>query len=150
MVIPFPFFRNKHMKKLAITTILLILIPTLLMAPLYLWMSKSASEHVIDYTQDVIGTWNASQYYAGKELIVCDEEHALGMIIESDTITVTGSETVLENVNEKPYIWKSKVSISYEDSNKTVNLTVSFNARGNLQLKTEDGQYTILLKKAEP
>ncbi|MSC86285.1 hypothetical protein GKG40_20710 [Eubacterium sp. BIOML-A1] len=135
------------MKKIAITSIILIIIPALLFVPLYIIISITAAHNDIDYSRDVIGTWEAFQYYEDSKMFVCDDENALVLDLTVDSLSVIGTGTILKNVDSIDYKWTSGVSISYQSDMSETILFVSFNSRGNLQIKTEDGSKTILLRR---
>lgn len=137
------------MKKLVFTSIVLIVIPTLLFIPLCILISYSATHNNVDYSQDVLGTWEAFQYYADSEMFVCDDENALTIVFDVDSLSVLGTETILNRADNTDYIWTSSVSISYTLGESKTRIFISFNTRGNMQIKTEDGRYTILLRRTE-
>lgn len=137
------------MKKLAFTSIVLVIIPTLLFIPLCILISNSAAHNNVDYSQDVLGTWEAFQYYADSEMFVCDKENALTVVFDADSLSVLGTGTILNRVDSIGYTWTSGVSLSYTFGESETRIFVSFNTRGNMQIKTDDGKYTILLRRAE-
>ena len=137
------------MKKMAVTSVVLIVIPTLLFIPLCILLSNSAAHNNVDYSKDVLGTWEAFQYYADSERFVCDEENALTIIFDANSLSVLGTGTILDSVDSIDYTWTSGVSLSYTFGKSVTRIYISFNTRGNMQIKTDDGKYTILLRRAE-
>lgn len=137
------------MKKLLYTSIVIILVPSLIFIPLCIVISMNAEKNMVDYSKDIMGTWNAFQYYAGKDLIVCDSENSLTLTFDGESISVSGNDTILTNIDNCEYKWNGPVTVTYSIDNKTIELFISFNSHGNLQVKTSDGEYTILLRKSE-
>ena len=151
MELPVLAFRVNYqmkMKKVFKLSIVLVIIPTILFIPFCILILYYANQNVVDYSQDVIGTWDAFQYYDNGEMFVCDEEREMRLVFEVDTLSVCGSGMILENTDNTDYTWKSGVSLVYPTTDGEKVLFISFKSHGNMQIKTEDGGLTILLRKA--
>lgn len=109
-------------------------------------MFHAANTNVKDYTDDVIGNWEAFQYYYEAERFVCDETKNLKFEISNRSIKVSGS--ILANI-ETSYTWKGGTALSYEVDDNIVTLYLSFDSKDNLQIKIEDTSYIILLRRNE-
>lgn len=134
------------MKKILFASIILVLIPTIIFVPIYALMFHTANSNVKNYTEDIIGNWEAFQYYYESERVVCDDNNNLTLEVTDQTILVSGS--ILKNTDTH-YIWKSGTALSYDVEGDTVTMYLSFDAKGNLQIKIEDTSYIILLRKSE-
>lgn len=134
------------MKKILLASIILVLVPTIIFVPVYALMFYTANSNVKDYTDEVIGNWEAFQYYYGTERVVCDETNNLILEITDNTIKVSG--TILVNT-KTTYTWKGGTALSYEVDGDVVTMYLSFDSKDNLQVKIEDASYTILLRKSE-
>ena len=134
------------MKRIILASIILILVPTMIFVPVYALMYYQANTNVKDYTDDVIGRWEAFQYYHEAERIVCDETNNLSICFDQQEIQVSGS--VLENT-QTSYSWNGGTSLSYKVNDDVVTMFLDFDSKNNLQIKIENTSYTILLRKAE-
>lgn len=134
------------MKKILFTSFILVLIPTIIFVPIYALMYYTANSNVKDYTDDIIGNWEAFQYYYEAERFVCDETDNLTVKINDKAIQISGS--ILENI-ETSYTWISGTALSYEVDGNIITMFFSFDSRGNLQIKIENTSYIILLRRSE-
>ena len=134
------------MKKILLSSIILILVPTIIFVPIYALMFYTANSNVKDYTDDVIGDWEAFQYYYEKERFVCDETNNLTIKISNQEINILGS--VLANTKTS-YTWKSGTALSYEVDGDVVTMYFSFDDKNNLEVKMEGTSYIILLRRSE-
>lgn len=57
------------MKKILFASIILVLIPTIIFVPIYALMFHTANSNVKNYTEDIIGNWEAFQYYYESERV---------------------------------------------------------------------------------
>ena len=74
------------MKKIVLSSIVIVLIPTLVFLPIYALMVHTANTGLEDYSDDIPGKWRAFQYYYESERYVCDEEHSMQMQLTGNSI----------------------------------------------------------------
>ena len=135
-------------KKLAIASLILLLAPTLVFVPLYAFMVHAKNATARDYASEVVGTWEAFQYYVGPERIVCDEKDFATVTFDDGSISVKG--TVLPEY-EGPCSWSGSVVTAGPtgQDDGVASLHASLDSRGNLRLETGDGGLVVLLRRTE-
>ncbi len=134
------------MKKILLTSLVLILIPALMFAPVLALLIYSTDAYAVDYADKVRGKWEVFQYYKGSERVACNDKTYMMLTLAEDSIIVEG--TILEEVNTS-YTWNSGASLSYESKGKTVTFFFSFDAQGNLKISVEKSDYILLLRRGE-
>ena len=134
------------MKKIITTTIILIIVPVILFVPIYVFMSHSASVNAKDYSNEILGSWEAFQYYQGTERYVCDDANNMLLEITADQLIVSG--TVLPQ-SETSYQWYNGTSISFNRDGKDIVFYFSLDEKGILKLTVADSSHIILLRKSE-
>lgn len=132
------------MRKIVLTTLVLILVPTLLFVPVYILMIYTVNTSLVDYSDDVIGRWDAFQYYYENERFACNEDNWISIAIAEDSVTIEG--TILP-ITDTTYTWLTGTSLSYETENQTITLFVSFDTQNNLKVIVDDTGYIILLRR---
>lgn len=132
------------MKKISLTTIVFVIVPALIFAPMYILMIYTANTSLEDYSNDVIGSWEAFQYYFENERFACNEDDWMNIAITNDSITIDG--TVLP-VTDTTYTWLSGASLKYESDDQTTTLFFSYDAHNNLKVIVDDSSYIILLRR---
>lgn len=135
------------MKKVLISAILIVLIPTLLFIPVYALMVYTIQTGVRDYSSDIQGVWCAFQYYHESERFVCDEDHFITFTFTEDTLTI--DSTIIESVDEVKYHWINGASFSYEGNESETTFLVDFDTQNNLKISEGKHDYIILLRKEE-
>ena len=134
------------MKKLVLTSLILILVPTLFFTPVYIHLIVSSLENVHDFTEDVQGGWTAIQYYHGSERVACNEEHHISISFEGDVITVSGN--VLPE-SRTAFSWIDGTTLTYEVNGETFTYLLSFDANNYLKIIVDGTSYIILLRRSE-
>ena len=132
------------MKRFFLTSLILILVPTLLFLPLYCYLLYTSVVEAEDYSEVVEGKWDAFQYYYGNERVVCKDETYLSITFAGDTITVEG--TVLPEY-KGAFTWDGGTSLSYEVGGESYVYLLSFDTNNNLKIIVDDTPYIILLRK---
>lgn len=132
------------MKKVLFTTLVLILVPSLLFLPMYLLMIHTAKTGLEDYSDDVIGTWSAFQYYYENERFACNDDEWMNVTFSGESIAIEG--TILP-ISDTACTWLSGSSLSYGSENQTTTLFLSFDTQNNLKITVNDTSYIILLRK---
>ncbi len=133
-------------KKLILSSLIIVLVPTVLFVIVYSWLSVVTAHYRVDYSGNVVGEWTAIQYYAGKEKIVCDEEHTVFVNITEDTISICGDGVPSLDGN---YTWKTGEVMETIYQGETVLIRVSFDSNNNLKLKFDNPDFTFLLTVQE-
>ncbi len=133
-------------KKLIVSSLIIVLVPTVLFIIVYAWLSAVISNYSVDYSKDVIGEWTAIQYYVGKEKYVCDEEHPVTVSITENTITVSGEGVPMLDGN---YTWRTGEVIETTYQEEVVLIKVSFDSNNHLKLKFDDPDLSMLLTVQE-
>lgn len=131
-------------KKILLTSLMLILVPALMFVPMYAVMIYTANTGLEDYSDDVLGQWDAFQYYYENERFVCGDGNNMCITITEENICIDG--TVLSPV-DTTYSWISGTALSYEADGQSVTLFLSFDTRNNLKINVGDSSYIILLRK---
>lgn len=134
------------MKRLLLTSLVLVLISALLFAPVYGLLIYTVNNNAVDYSGEVGGSWKVFQYYKGNERVVCNEEVYMNLTLTEDTILVEG--TVLPEVDTS-YTWNNGTSFSYECEGSTMTFFLSFDTNNNLKITTSDSEYILLLRRQE-
>ncbi len=132
------------MKKIVLTSLMLILVPALLFVPVYILMIYRANTSLMDYSDDIIGKWDAFQYYYENERFVCNEDNWISIAVTDDSVAIEGT---LLPVTDTTYTWLSGTSLSYETDNQTITLFISFDTQNNLKVIVDDTSYIILLRR---
>ena len=134
------------MKKIIATTLILIIVPIILFVPIYVFMSHSAADNAKDYSNEILGNWEAFQYYQGTERYVCNDTNNMLLEITADQLIVSG--TVLPQ-SETSYQWYNGTAISFNRDGKDIIFYFSLDGKGILKLTVADSSYIILLRKSE-
>ena len=134
------------MKRLLLTSLMLVLISALLFAPVYGLLIYTINNNAVDYSGEVGGNWKVFQYYKGNERVVCNEEVYMNLTLTADKILVEG--TVLPEVYTY-YSWYNGTSYSYECECSTMTFFLSFDNNNNLKITTSDSGYILLLRREE-
>ena len=134
------------MKRILLTSLVLVIISVLMFAPVYLSLIYTAETKAQDYSDDVVGSWNVFQFYKGNERVACNEETYMNLTICDNTISITG--TVLTEA-KTTFVWNSGTTLSYEANGEAMQFFVSFDSQNNLKITTADGEYILLLRREE-
>lgn len=134
------------MKRILLTSLVLVLISALLFAPVYGLLIYTVNNNAVDYSGEVGGSWKVFQYYKGNERVVCNEEVYMNLTLTEDNILVEG--TVLPEVDTS-YTWNTGTSFSYECEGSTMTFFLSFDTNNNLKITTSDSGYILLLRRQE-
>lgn len=134
------------MKRILLTSLVLVLISALLFAPVYGLLIYTVNNNAVDYSGEVGGSWKVFQYYKGNERVVCNEEVYMYLTLTEDNILVEG--TVLPEVDTS-YTWNNGTSFSYECEGSTMTFFLSFDTNNNLKITTSDSGYILLLRRQE-
>ena len=134
------------MKRILTTTLILIIVPIILFIPIYFFMSRSASVNAKDYSNDIIGNWEAFQYYQGSERYVCDNANNMLLEITAEQLIVSG--TVLPK-SKTSYQWYNGTAIRFNRNGENIIFYFSLDAKGVLKLTVDNNSYIILLRKGE-
>lgn len=136
--------RVNEVKSVLWTSLLLVLIPALMFAPLYGLLIRTAGTSLADYRGDVVGTWEAIQYYDGKDRIACGAERNMGMTFGEDSLRIWG--TILPETDTQ-IEWKSGTSFFVDmDGERTV-IYLSFDSFNNLKLNVGADGIIVLLRR---
>lgn len=134
------------MKSFFLTSMILILAPTLIFLPVYALLIYTSVTNVKDYSADIQGQWNAYQYYYENKLIGCNSDVWMSVTIDDKSITVDG--TVLPQA-ESDYTWINGTSLKYEANGETFTFLLTFDSNNNLKIVVEGTPYIIMLRKSE-
>lgn len=134
------------MKRILLTSLVLVFISALLFAPVYGLLIYTVNNNAVDYSGEVGGSWKVFQYYKGNERVVCNEEVYMNLTLTEDNILVEG--TVLPEVDTS-YTWNNGTSFSYECEGSTMTFFLSFDTNNNLKITTSDSGYILLLRRQE-
>ena len=134
------------MKRILLTSLVLVLISALLFAPVYGLLIYTVNNNAVDYSGEVGGSWKVFQYYKGNERVVCNEEVYMNLTLTEDNILVEG--TVLPEVDTS-YTWNNGTSFSYECEGSTMTFFLSFDTNNNPKITTSDSGYILLLRRQE-
>ena len=134
------------MKRILLTSLVLVLISVLLFAPVYGMLIYTVNHNAVDYSSEVGGNWKVFQYYKGNERVVCNEEIYMNLTLTEDKILVEG--TILPEANTF-YSWNNGTSLSYECEGSTMTFFLSFDNNNNLKITTSDSGYILLLRREE-
>lgn len=133
-------------KKILITSLILIIVPTILFSVLYGIMVNVIYNSGEDYSQEVIGQWSGVQYLKSKQLIPLGEEEYLDLTFEEEYIYIDG--TILES-GKYPYQWDtgSIARVQYKDQDHI--FVISINSIGQMKIAINSMDYIITLGKAD-
>ena len=132
------------MKRILLTSVLVVLIPTLMFVPLYGLLIHTAQTSLADYRSEVIGSWEAIQYYENKQRVACDEEKNIQITFTEDHVQIDG--TVLPRT-DSDIEWKSGTSLFVPlDGERTV-LYLGFDNFNNLKITVGADGIIILLRR---
>ena len=132
------------MKRILLTSVLVVLIPTLMFVPLYGLLIHTAQTSLADYRSEVIGSWEAIQYYENKQRVACDEDKNIQISFTEDHIQIDG--TVLPRT-DSDIEWKSGTSLFVTlDGERTV-LYLGFDNFNNLKITVGADGIIVLLRR---
>lgn len=132
------------MKRILLTSVLVVLIPTLMFVPLYGLLIHTAQTSLADYRSEVIGSWEAIQYYENKQRVACDEDKNIQITFTEDQIQIDG--TVLPRT-DSDIEWKSGTSLFVTlDGERTV-LYLGFDNFNNLKITVGADGIIVLLRR---
>lgn len=132
------------MKRILLTSVLVVLIPTLMFVPLYGLLIHTAQTSLADYRSEVIGSWEAIQYYENKQRVACDEDENIQITFTEDHIQIDG--TVLPRT-DSDIEWKSGTSLFVTlDGERTV-LYLGFDNFNNLKITVGADGIIVLLRR---
>lgn len=132
------------MKRILLTSVLVVLIPTLMFVPLYGLLIHTAQTSLADYRSEVIGSWEAIQYYENKQRVACDEDKNIQITFTEDHIQIDG--TVLPRT-DSDIEWKSGTSLFVTlDGERTV-LYLGFDNFNNLKITVGADGIIVLLRR---
>ena len=134
------------MKKILLTSLILVLVPTLVFLPVYIFLIHTAVFGAKDYSEDIQGKWSAFQYYYESERVACNDENYMSITFDGDTIAVDG--TVLPEV-ETEFTWNGGASLSYDAGGESFTYLLSFDNNNNLKIIVDGTSYIILLRRSE-
>ncbi len=132
-------------KKIILTTLILILVPTVIFAPVFGLLIYTATNNAKNYVDEVMGNWTAIQYYYEKERIVCNEDNFINVNFGDETIAIEG--TVLKEV-ETTFTKESGTMLSYEVEGEKYTFILSFDVNNNLKIVIDGTSYIILLRRS--
>lgn len=134
------------MKKIIVTSLILVLVPTMLFTPFYIYLIYSSLANSYDYAANIEGKWIGMQYYYGSERVACKEENRIDMAFDADTITVSGD--VLPEA-KTAFSWKDSSTLEYQVDGETFTFLLSFDANHYLKIIVDGTPYIILLRRSE-
>ena len=133
-------------KSLIITSLILILVPSLIFLPVYFYLVHTSTVNAKDYRDDLQGSWSAFQYYHESERVACNDEEYMRINIDGETITVEG--TVLPETTSH-ITWDSGTSFTYETAEgESFTYLLSFDSGSNLKIIVDGTSYIILLRRS--
>ena len=132
------------MKRLLLTTVILIAIPTLVFIPSYAILAYNVKVNAKDYSEDIKGQWTANQFYYDNQLTVCNDEVGMNVTFDGETIVVEGN--ILPHASSK-YEMLNGTSLSYEADGVTYTYLLSFDTFNNLVVIVDGTPYIIFLRK---
>ena len=133
------------MKRFLLTSLILILVPTMLFLPVYLYLVVYSIENAQDYSDDVQGEWSAFQYYYESQRVACNDEKYMSITFEDNTITIEG--TVLPET-ETGFTWQGGTSLTYTADGTTYTYLISFDSNNNLKIVVDGTSYIIMLRRS--
>ncbi len=133
------------MKKILLTSIILILVPTLIFLPAYIFLIHTTAANAKDYSEDIQGQWEAIQYYHENERVACKDGIWITITFEGNRIKIDG--TVLEKT-EAEFTWEGGTALSFEAQGEKVMYLLSFDNNGNLKIVIDNTPYIIILRSS--
>ena len=135
---------NKMVKKVFLSSLIIIIVPSLLFLLLYSYMWFSVKNLDDTYKEDILASWKATQYYEDNQLIACNDEKEIIFIFEKDKVTIKGN--VIEN-NTYNYRWKGRNTIVLVSTQEEIEVTISMENKDELKLSVNQWNYIITLEK---
>lgn len=131
-------------KKIVITSLILVLIPSILFSILYGIMSYVIYHGGEDYSEKSIGNWKAIQYISEKQLYPCNEERSFSLEIKENKMVISGN---LLKPGEYDYKWDtgSIAKINYGD--EKLIFVVSINSIDQMKITINSMNYIITLER---
>ena len=133
-------------KKIVITSLILILVPSVLFSVLYGFMSYVIYHSGEDYSEQVIGEWVGIQYLDNKQKIAFDESNYIILNFDKDTLHIEG--TLLE-AGDYNYKWDTGSIARVTYNNKDCIFVISINSLQQLKVTINAYDYIITLTRAE-
>lgn len=133
-------------KKILITSLVLVIVPTILFSILYGVMVNVIYNSGEDYSQEVIGEWTGTQYLKNKQLTACDDDECISLIFDEDYIYVDG--TILEPGNYS-YKWDTGSIARVKYKNEDTIFVISINSIGQMKVIINSMDYIITLSEAD-
>lgn len=133
-------------KKILITSLILVIVPTILFSILYGIMVNVIYNSGEDYSQEVIGEWAGVQYLKNKQLTACNDDECITLTFDKDYIYVDG--TILEPGNYS-YKWDTGSIARVKYKNEDTIFVISINSIGQMKVTINSMDYIITLSKAD-
>lgn len=134
------------MKKIFITSLILVLVPCLLFSVVYGYLIYMTSANAQDYSDDILGQWEAIQYYYGSDRIACKDDVWINIAFDDSTVTIDGTVLPAQTAD---YEWEGGTSLTFQSETQTVRYLISFDNHNNLKIIIDDTSYIILLRRSE-
>ena len=133
-------------KRIILTSLILVLVPTLLFTPFYIYLISFSLDNTRDFSEDIQGQWTAIQYYHGSERVACNENNHISLSFDEGIITVSGN--VLPET-KTAFSWVDGTTLTYETGGEQFTYLLSFDANDHLKIIVDGTPYIILLRKSE-
>lgn len=131
-------------KKIVITSLILVIVPSILFSILYGVMTHVIYNSGEDCSEAVLGEWAGIQYLTDKQLNMCDDDTAIGVTFEENCLVITGN---LLEPGTYDYSWDTGSIARVKYNNEDCIFVLSVNSIGQLKMTINSMDYIITFNK---
>ena len=133
-------------RKIVITSLILVIVPSILFAILYGIMSYVIYNTGEDYKEEIKGEWTGVQYLSNKQLFLCDESNNISLKFEDEKIYIDG--TVMQP-GEYSYKWNTGSIAKVDYMGEDCIFVISINSIDQLKVTINSMNYIITFDRID-
>lgn len=137
---------NIMKKKLVTTSLILFLVPTILFSMLYSVMRYTIYNAGEDYSQQIIGGWEGTQYLSSKQLHPCDKHDSIVMFFDENSVEINGT---LIKEGKYEYKWDTGSIAKVDIDGEKYIFVFSINSLGQLKVAINAMDYIITFNRVD-
>lgn len=133
-------------KKIILTSFILFLVPTILFSVLYGVMRYTIYNTGEDYSQQILGEWEGTQYISSKQLHPCDEEKSITLFFDENSVQINGT---LVEAGKYDYKWDTGSIAKVDIQGEKYIFVFSINSLNQLKVTINAMDYIITFNKVD-
>lgn len=130
-------------KKILISILALIVIPTAIFLPVYALMAHTVHNDLENFQDTIIGDWEGIQFYHNNERFVCDDDTQIALSFSDGKLEIKGN-ILTEGIY--PYNWAGASSMRIDYEGTSTLLIFSHASSGYLQIAVDGLDYKLIFR----